>query len=172
MSIDKPGRYNSKVKHWNTILHSLFIDFLCVEFLIKKRYYKVKPAFRCRTVCQRVWILILYFYFQCIWRVSFWRISEFMLLKKAYLISVSLCQSHKLLNNLNASSCFYGFTVYAISCISWYVSRCDHLEGEAKPSKKKWTSRKCKLNSNKLGVLERRIVLHRTSCTTVTGHRH
>lgn len=172
MSIDKPGRYNSKVKHWNTILHSLFIDFLCVEFLIKKRYYKVKPAFRCRTVCQRVWILILYFYFQCIWRVSFWRISEFMLLKKAYLISVSLCQSHKLLNNLNASSCFYGFTVYAISCISWYVSRCDHLEGEAKPSKKKWTSRKCKLNSNKIGVLERRIVLHRTSCTTVTGHRH
>lgn len=137
MSIDKPGRYNSKVKHWNTILHSLFIDFLCVEFLIKKRYYKVKPAFRCRTVCQRVWILILYFYFQCIWRVSFWRISEFMLLKKAYLISVSLCQSHKLLNNLNASSCFYGFTVYAISCISWYVSRCDHLEGEAKPSLKK-----------------------------------
>lgn len=169
MSIDKPGRYNSKVKHWNTILHSLFIDFLCVEFLIKKRYYKVKPAFRCRTVCQRVWILILYFYFQCIWRVSFWRISEFMLLKKAYLISVSLCQSHKLLNNLNASSCFYGFTVYATS---WYVSRCDHLEGEAKPSKKKWTSRKCKLNSNKIGVLERRIVLHRTSCTTVTGHRH
>lgn len=169
MSIDKPGRYNSKVKHWNTILHSLFIDFLCVEFFIKKRYYKVKPAFRCRTVCHRVWILILYFYFQCIWRVSFWRISEFMLLKKAYLISVSLCQSHKLLNNLNASSCFYGFTVYAIS---WYVSRCDHLEGEAKPSKKKWTSRKCKLNSNKIGALERRIVLHRTSCTTVTGHRH
>lgn len=169
MSIDKPGRYNSKVKHWNTILHSLFIDFLCVEFLIKKRYYKVKPAFRCRTVCHRVWILILYFYFQCIWRVSFWRISEFMLLKKAYLISVSLCQSYKLLNNLNASSCFYGFTVYAIS---WYVLRCDHSEGEAKPSKKKWTSRKCKLNSNKIGVLERRIVLHRTSCTTVTGHRH